>query len=118
MDQGLEHFHRDRSTGVGNAQKGKADRRAGDDVGQVVPLPNAQTRDPLGAREHRAVSLQFAACPGSAQQITGALRQQRPLGGLYEKIGRAGLVGIGDRLIVIQAGKHQHRYLGAAMQAA
>ena len=84
--------------------------------------PLRQSKLPMRARSCARASLDLlrsSSMPRArgTQQVAQAPGQQAPLGGLDEEVGRAGLVGAGDRRVVVQAGQHQHRQRLEAGQA-
>ena len=75
------------------------------------PVEAAHARQVLRARQLGLAALELDARARGAQQVVQAAREQAPLGGLDEEVGGAGLVGAGDRRVVVEAGQHQHRHV-------
>ena len=84
----------------------------------VAPLEAAHAGQILRPRQARLAAQQLHLHPGRAQQVVQPCRQQRPLVGLDEEVGRAGLEGLLDRTLVLQPGQHQHRHQLEAGQLA
>ena len=118
VNDGLEHLHRERSARIRHPEQRKANLGAGHKVRHMIPLPDAQACDALGACQHGAVALELLASARRAQQVAGPLGQQHPLRRLHEEVGGARLVCLGHRLLVVQSGEHEDGYLHAAGQPA
>ena len=74
-----------------------------------LPVEAAHARQVLGAGQARLAALELDPGARGAQQVAQPPGEQAPLGRLDEEVGGAGLVGAGDRGVVVEAGQHQHR---------
>ena len=76
-----------------------------------VPVEAAHARQVQCARQAGAAAQQLLPRAGGPQQVPQAPFEQAPLRCLHEKVVGARAVGPVDRLFVVQAGEHQHRYM-------
>jgi hypothetical protein len=105
---------------------GRQHHRAAAARAAAAPVEAAHARQILRARQLGLAALELDARARRAQQVAQPPGQQAPLVGLDEEVGGAGLVGAGDRRLVVEAGQHQHRHvleaghgaqLGAGLEA-
>jgi hypothetical protein len=82
------------------------------------PVEAAHARQVLRARQLALAAFELDPRLAGAQHVLQAAGEQAPLGGLDEEVGRTGLVGAGDRRVVVQPGQHQHRRVLVARHAA
>ena len=73
------------------------------------PVEAAHAGEVLRARQARLAALELDAGARGPQQVAQTPGEQAPLARLDEEVGGAGLVGAGDRGVVVEAGQHQHR---------
>jgi hypothetical protein len=92
---------------VADLQQRADHRRDRDRAAIDVPLPVSEHREALGVGEPLLAEAQVVLHLLGAQQEPHALQQQHRVDLFVREVVRAGLIGLPDRLVVVQAGEEQ-----------
>ena len=87
-------------------------------AGFQVPLPVAEPRESLRLGEPLLALQHLVERAPGAQHVTDAVDEDEDIDRLHAEVGRARLVGLAHRLVVVEAGEHQDRRHVAARQPA